>query len=142
MKRKIKKVLAMALAAMLSAAATNITSFAVSDPSVRTYGDINNDQQEDMTDFLMISLYLIGDIRLTNEQKTLADIDGNYAIDLLDLAYYKQYICHDPSISKDVIIGKTINFYIERPPEPEIFPQTDIVPLDGYEQPKMTIGLK
>lgn len=40
----------------------------------------------------------------TDSQIEAADIDGNGEVDIADLAYFKQYICKDPNLSKVVRI--------------------------------------
>ena len=65
------------------------------------YGDINGDENVDVTDLTILSLYLLGDIKLDSDQKVLADCDANNDINLADLALLKQFILKD-----DVKLGK------------------------------------
>ena len=55
-------------------------------------GDLNNDQKNDVTDISSLSLYLIGDLSLSDNQKEAADIDGDGAVTLADLARLQQYL--------------------------------------------------
>lgn len=55
-------------------------------------GDINNDNEIDLTDLSELSLAIIGDKTLTDAQLKAADINGNGEADLTDLARMKQYI--------------------------------------------------
>ena len=65
------------------------------------YGDINNDNDINLSDLTMLSLALVGDAELSSEQKLVADVAYNDSIDIADLALLKQYICKD-----DVKLGK------------------------------------
>ena len=55
-------------------------------------GDLNNDRKNDVTDISSLSLYLIGDLSLSENQREAADIDGDGAVTLADLARLQQYI--------------------------------------------------
>lgn len=55
-------------------------------------GDISNDGKIDVSDLSILSLALLGDIKLTSAQLKAADVDGNGNIKLADLATLKQYI--------------------------------------------------
>ncbi len=59
------------------------------------YGDINNDNDIDLSDLTMLSLALVGDIELTSAQKLVADVAYNDSVDIADLAFLKQYICKE-----------------------------------------------
>ncbi len=61
-------------------------------PAEKTTGDINNDYIVDVTDLTMLSLALVGDNELTAEQMTTADVDGDGAVTLADLAKLRQYL--------------------------------------------------
>jgi hypothetical protein len=54
--------------------------------------DINSDGKRDVTDLSMLSLYLIGDLTLTDTQLKASDVDGDGAITLADLARFKQFL--------------------------------------------------
>ena len=56
------------------------------------FGDINYDGTIDITDLTSLSLALLGDSELTEEQKSAADIDGDGAVTLADLARLQQYL--------------------------------------------------
>lgn len=55
-------------------------------------GDINYDGKVDITDLTEISLFLLGDTELTSAQQQSADVDGDGAVKLADLAKYRQYL--------------------------------------------------
>jgi len=55
-------------------------------------GDINFDGKADLTDLSELSLALIGDKELTKSQQILADVDGDGAVKLADLAKFRQYL--------------------------------------------------
>ena len=54
--------------------------------------DINSDGKRDVTDLSMLSLYLIGDLTLTDTQLKASDVDGDGAVTLADLARFKQFL--------------------------------------------------
>ena len=54
--------------------------------------DINSDGKRDVTDLSMLSLYLIGDLTLTDIQLKASDVDGDGAVTLADLARFKQFL--------------------------------------------------
>ena len=54
--------------------------------------DINFDGKADLTDLSELSLALIGDKELTKSQQILADVDGDGAVKLADLAKFRQYL--------------------------------------------------
>ena len=56
------------------------------------FGDINYDGTIDITDLTSLSLALLGDSELTEEQKSAADIDGDGVVTLADLARLQQYL--------------------------------------------------
>lgn len=79
----------------------------ITDPDTQKniiYGDINDDGTADLTDLTLLSLYLMQSADFTDSQIEAADIDGNGEVDIADLAYFKQYICKDPNLSKVVRI--------------------------------------
>lgn len=55
-------------------------------------GDINADGEIDLTDLSELSLAIIGDKTLTEDQLKSADINDNGEADLADLARLKQYL--------------------------------------------------
>ncbi|WP_044975344.1 dockerin type I repeat-containing protein [Ruminococcus sp. HUN007] len=55
-------------------------------------GDVNSDSAIDVTDITELSLSLIGDKELTNKQGKAADVDGDGAVTLADLARLQQYL--------------------------------------------------
>ncbi|MBR3024382.1 MAG: dockerin type I repeat-containing protein, partial [Oscillospiraceae bacterium] len=52
----------------------------------------NYDGTIDITDLTSLSLALLGDSELTEEQKSAADIDGDGVVTLADLARLQQYL--------------------------------------------------
>lgn len=60
--------------------------------SVNYLGDINSDGKVDLTDLSELSLAIIGDKILTENQLKAADIDENGKADLPDLARLRQYL--------------------------------------------------
>ncbi len=59
------------------------------------YGDINGDDQIDITDLLKLSLFLLKDTAFNETSLTAADVSGDGNVDIADLAVMKQYICKD-----------------------------------------------
>jgi len=55
-------------------------------------GDIDGSKTIDVSDITELSLALIGDKELTAAQRTAADIDGDGAVTLADLARLRQYL--------------------------------------------------
>ena len=55
-------------------------------------GDINSDEKFDVSDISELSLYLIGDISLSEHEKMLADVDYDGFVPLADLAKLQQYL--------------------------------------------------
>ncbi|MBQ9982602.1 MAG: dockerin type I repeat-containing protein [Oscillospiraceae bacterium] len=62
------------------------------------YGDINGDNTADISDLSMLSLYLIGDLTLDDEQLLKADVKKDNDINIADLAHFKQYVMHEKGI--------------------------------------------
>lgn len=88
--KKVKKSIAFAVSAMMC---LNLcTSFDVSGENEKYYGDLDGNGQVDMSDLTLYSLYLLGDVSLTDEVLPLADFDGNGIPQLSDLATLKQYV--------------------------------------------------
>lgn len=63
-------------------------------------GDINEDYNVDLSDLTSLSLGLIGDMKFTDKQILLADINSDSAINIADLALFKQYI-----MGEDIELG-------------------------------------
>lgn len=55
-------------------------------------GDLNSDGKADLTDLSELSLALVGDKELTEAQQKAADVDGDGAVKLADLAKFRQYL--------------------------------------------------
>lgn len=58
-------------------------------------GDVNCDGTVQLDDLTMISLSVLKDITLSDQQKKAADVNGDNEVDISDLALMKQYIMHD-----------------------------------------------
>ncbi len=65
------------------------------------YGDLNNDNKVDLTDLTVLSIHLLGDRMVSDENLKAADVNGDGTVDIGDLAHFKQYISKD-----DVVLGK------------------------------------
>jgi hypothetical protein len=55
-------------------------------------GDLNFDSKCDVTDLTDLSLAIIGDKKLNADQQKAADVDGDGAVTLADLARLQQYL--------------------------------------------------
>ena len=64
----------------------------VPDGNAVCFGDLNSDQTIDVTDLTELSLALLGDKELTEDQQKAADIDGDGSVTLADLARLQQYL--------------------------------------------------
>ncbi len=53
----------------------------------------------------MLSLFLMGSADLTDSEIEAADIDGSGEADIADLAYFKQVICNDSNINRNLLIN-------------------------------------
>lgn len=60
--------------------------------SEKSVGDLSEDGYVDLTDLSMLSLHLVGDMKLSESQCVSADIDNDGEATLLDLAKYRQFI--------------------------------------------------
>ena len=60
--------------------------------SINKKGDLDGNDNIDVTDLTMVSLYLIGDQEFTDEQKKAADVTGDGNTDLADLARLRQFL--------------------------------------------------
>ena len=72
------------------------------------YGDLNNDLITDLTDLTKLSLYLMQQIEFDDKLVEAADIDANGIVDIVDLAYYKQYVCKDQAIMSKLRINEKL----------------------------------
>ena len=66
--------------------------FRVNVPEKTYLGDVDLNGTIDVTDLTELSLALIGDKELTAAQQKSADIDGDGAVTLADLARLQQYL--------------------------------------------------
>ena len=64
----------------------------VAPPSESVAGDLNSDSIVDVTDLTELSLALLGDRNLSENQKKAADVDDDGAVTLADLARLRQYL--------------------------------------------------
>ena len=55
-------------------------------------GDLNIDTISDLTDLSILSLALIGDMDLTDEQKEQGDVDNDGSLTMADLAKLRQFL--------------------------------------------------
>ena len=69
------------------------------------YGDLNGDNCADLTDLSYLSLYLLRSMDFSETQLIAADIDKSGQVDIADLAYFKQYVCHDNGVIGKIAIG-------------------------------------
>ncbi|MDO5560289.1 MAG: endo-1,4-beta-xylanase [Oscillospiraceae bacterium] len=65
---------------------------------IRIYGDLNNDSVVELTDLTLMSLYVLGDIKLDEETLKYADVTDDTKVNLADLSHLKQYICMEKVI--------------------------------------------
>lgn len=65
------------------------------------YGDLNSDGKADLTDLSYLSLYLLGDAKLDENQLEAADVSYDGTVNLADLAHFKQFVSKD-----NVVLGK------------------------------------
>lgn len=72
---------AMALSISMGAGATDIK-----------VGDMNGNSRIDISDLSIVSLYLIGDVKLSRKETIRADFDGDSEVTLADLALMKMYV--------------------------------------------------
>ncbi|MDO5560016.1 MAG: glycoside hydrolase family 9 protein [Oscillospiraceae bacterium] len=80
-----------------TASKTTLPPVTSSTDSEVIYGDINLDGVVEMTDLTALSMYIIGDSKLTEEQLIRADVNGDSKKgDLSDLSHLKQYIMKEP----------------------------------------------
>ena len=68
-----------------------LNSFNNQAPSI-DIGDLNTDGSIDLTDLSELALAVIGDIELTDSQKSAADINGDGEVNVSDLARLKQFV--------------------------------------------------
>lgn len=61
-------------------------------------GDVNGDNERDMTDVSLLSLYILKEKDFTPGQMKAADIDQNSEVSIADLSYYLQYISKKSNI--------------------------------------------
>ncbi|MBQ9982845.1 MAG: glycoside hydrolase family 9 protein [Oscillospiraceae bacterium] len=70
-------------------------------PAEIKYGDLNSDGVSDLSDLTLLSLYLIGDISVSDDVLKAADVYYDGEVNIADLAHFKQYICKEP----DIVLG-------------------------------------
>lgn len=84
---------------------SNVGTKPVSESSGETestlYGDVNLDRKIDITDMTYISLYCLGDIKLSDKAFKNADVVTDGEVNLADLSTMKQYI-----MKENVVLGK------------------------------------
>ena len=84
---------------------TDITSTLITDTDNKImYGDIDENKCVDISDLTLMSLRLLGDYNFSANQEKAADVTGDGAFNLSDLAHMKQYIMKDNVVLGPVII--------------------------------------
>lgn len=73
------------------------------------FGDINLDGKVELTDLTLLSLYLMGDIKLDSDALKNADVQYDCEVDIRDLATLKRYIVKD----KAVVLGNITNIPVD-----------------------------
>lgn len=68
---------------------------ALEDRTDAGYGDVNLDTLIDMTDLTMLSMHVAGDINLESKALYFADTNGDFEVNICDVAVLKQYIMDD-----------------------------------------------
>ena len=63
------------------------------------YGDIDGSGKIDITDLSFLSLYNLGDKKLTEKQQKAADVDADGIVTLADLACLRQYLSKIPGVT-------------------------------------------
>jgi hypothetical protein len=92
-------------ASCMAAVSVNAEESTVADTSEIIYGDLNSDGIADVTDLSILSLYLIGDTDIKDENALeAADIQYDGTVNLSDLAAFRQYLS-----KKTDVIGKKTN---------------------------------
>ncbi len=71
---------------------SSVTNLYTADSAKTSVGDINADNTVDLTDLSELALAVIGDIELTDSQKSAADINGDGEVNVSDLARLKQFV--------------------------------------------------
>ncbi|MDD6826852.1 MAG: dockerin type I repeat-containing protein, partial [Oscillospiraceae bacterium] len=71
---------------------SSVTNLYTADPAKTSVGDVNADNTVDLTDLSELALAVIGDIELTDSQKSAADINGDGEVNVSDLARLKQFV--------------------------------------------------
>ena len=61
-------------------------------PNDNLIGDIDLDEDVDLTDWIIFKQYLLGNVELTAEQLKVADVDFDGDVDLTDWITLKQYL--------------------------------------------------
>jgi len=59
------------------------------------YGNVDNNEEVDISDLTLVSQYLLGDIELNLRQQINADVNADDEVNLQDLALLKQYVMND-----------------------------------------------
>jgi len=62
------------------------------------YGDIDENGKVEITDLTYLSMYFLGDYKLSGNTLKAADVNGDGSVDLADLAHLKQYVSKDPVV--------------------------------------------
>ena len=62
------------------------------------YGDLDENKKVEITDLTYLSMYFLGDYKLSGDTLKAADVNGDGSVDLADLAHLKQYVSKDPVV--------------------------------------------
>jgi len=65
------------------------------DPDKFMYGDVDGNKKVEITDLTYLSMYLLGDYKLSGDTLKAADVNADGKVDLADLAHLKQYVSKD-----------------------------------------------
>ena len=86
-----KRIISVVLSAAMLGTSVFSVPFVNAETTAKT-GDIDASGMIDVTDLTELSLALLGDRNLSEDQKKAADVDGDGAVTLADLAKFRQYL--------------------------------------------------
>ncbi|MBR5314151.1 MAG: dockerin type I repeat-containing protein [Clostridia bacterium] len=100
MKKTFKKLPLMLIVSIALVVAVGVSVFAVN-----LIYDFSGDGKIDDGDVIVVMNSIIGNNSLSDEQKDLADFDGNNTLDVLDVIALKRYILEFQSIDDGWTVG-------------------------------------